>query len=85
MKTKLILASMLTVATLAAPALANDHDWKEKFTAADTNKDGVLNAAEWKAAGWSEDKWAKVDANADGRVTMAEKEAYKEAKHDDKH
>lgn len=81
MKTKLILASFVTAAALAAPAFANDHDWKDKFAAADSNKDGVLSAAEWKAAGWSEDKWVKVDANADGKVTLAEKEAYKAAKH----
>lgn len=81
---KIVLASALALA-FATPAFANDdHDVKEKFTAADTNKDGSLSPAEFKAA-WPDhaDKWAEVDANKDGKVTLAEKEAAHE-KHEDK-
>jgi hypothetical protein len=85
MKT-MILASALALA-VSAPALANEH-WdeskmKEKFEAADTNKDGALSPTEFKTA-WPDkaDKWAKLDANGDGKVTFEEKKAYKESKHE---
>lgn len=77
MKTKLILASAVTALAFATPTFANDtkHDVKEKFEAADSNSDGSLSPAEWKAAGWDNDKWSQVDSNKDGKVTLSEKEA----------
>ncbi len=77
MKTKLILASAIATMALTAPAFANNDkdDVQDKFEAADSNSDGSLTPAEWKAAGWDSDKWSHVDANKDGKVTLSEKEA----------
>lgn len=76
MKTTLILAA--TALAFATPAFANSDaaDMKTKFDAADTNKDGSLSPAEFKAA-WPDkaDKWAEIDANKDGKVTLQEKQA----------
>jgi len=87
MKTKLMLASAVA-ATLAlgAPAFANeagDKAVKEKFTAADTNKDGTLSQGEWDQA-WPEksDWYARADTNNDRKVTVAEKQAFHDSKKD---
>jgi hypothetical protein len=84
---KLILASIATAMAAATPAFAHDEgDVKTKFEAADTNKDGALTPAEFKAA-WPDhaDKWAEVDANKDGKVTLEEKQAAHDRMDHEKH
>jgi len=38
----------------------------------DTNKDGVVDKAEWVAAGRRAERFALVDANKDGKITVEE-------------
>jgi hypothetical protein len=87
MKNTFILASAAAALAITAPAFAGDHseaDYKAKFEAADTNKDGALDKAEWNAKVQSESakKWTKADANSDGKVTWEEKKAMWDKKHD---
>ena len=69
----LMIAALLT----AAPALAQTppppggHGGKF-WEATDTNKDGVLTAEEWAAAGRRPEGFAMMDANKDGKVTREE-------------
>lgn len=46
------------------------------FDSVDTNKDGVLTQAEWKASGRDPKGFAMMDANGDGKVTRAEGQAF---------
>ena len=41
----------------------------------DTNSDGVVDKAEWTAAGRPEERFAMVDANKDGKLTLDELKA----------
>ncbi len=45
------------------------------FDTVDTNRDGVMSAAEWKASGRQPQGFLMMDANGDGRVTRAEADA----------
>jgi Ca2+-binding EF-hand superfamily protein len=45
---------------------------RDEFVAADTNKDGKWSRDEWKAAGFDERVFDKLDTNKDGFVTRAE-------------
>lgn len=38
----------------------------------DTNSDGVVDKAEWTAQGRPEDRFAMMDADKDGKITLAE-------------
>lgn len=59
----------LAVLALAAPALAQPGRF---FDAVDTNRDGVMSAAEWKASGRPPEGFRMMDTNRDGKVTRAE-------------
>jgi hypothetical protein len=54
----------------AAPAGANEA--RAKLIAADTNKDGKWDKAEWLAAGRRESGFQMLDADTDGFVSQAE-------------
>lgn len=69
----LILAAALTLAATAGvaqpaapPALATI------FKAWDTDGDGAVSKAEWVAAGRPAERFDLIDADKDGKVTMAE-------------
>ncbi len=77
---KLKLATLAIVAAaLAAPALAQTPPTPEeraaRFDAADKNKDGKLDKAEWtttlpeQAQAMADQIWGRVDADGDGSVT----------------
>lgn len=55
-------------------AMAQDASAKarEMFIKADTNQDGALSLEEWKAAGRRDRGFAMIDADKDGKVTLAE-------------
>jgi hypothetical protein len=75
MKTQMI-AMALAGAGLAfagsAGAQPTAEEAKAKFAAADTDHDGALSAAEWKAAGRRDRGFAMADADKDGKVTPEE-------------
>ena len=77
---KLKLATLAIVAAaLAAPALAQTpltpEERAARFDAADKNKDGKLDKAEWtttlpeQAQAMADQIWGRVDADGDGSVT----------------
>jgi hypothetical protein len=77
---KLKLATLaIAAAALAAPALAQTPPTPEeraaRFDAADKNKDGKLDKAEWtttlpeQAQAMADQIWGRVDADGDGSVT----------------
>jgi hypothetical protein len=70
---RLALAALM----IATPALAQQPAGQpgKFFDATDTNKDGVLTAAEWQAAGRNPEGFAMMDSNKDGKVTKAEGQA----------
>lgn len=74
-----ISALTVSLALTAGSAFAGDH-WKDKFDAADTNKDGALSMAEWNAE--SNEMFNTLDTNKDGKVTWEEKKAHKQDSHD---
>jgi len=70
----------VVVASLAAPALAQQtpptpEERAARFDAADKNKDGKLDKAEWtttlpeQAQAMADQIWARVDQDGDGSVT----------------
>lgn len=63
-------------ALIAAPALAQDaprpSDPAEIIKLMDTDKDGAISKEEWVAAGRREQRFARVDADGDGKVTIEE-------------
>ena len=79
------------LAAAALPAQATEgksHPTKKHtssaFAKADANHDGVLSAAELKAAKHGKNssvKFTKMDSNGDGQVTLAEYKAYQSAHH----
>jgi len=78
MKLKLVTLAIVAAA-LAAPALAQTPPTPEeraaRFDAADKNKDGKLDKAEWtttlpeQAQAMADQIWGRVDADGDGSVT----------------
>lgn len=62
----------LLIATLAVAAGAAQAQPGRFFDAVDTNGDGVITAAEWKASGRPPQGFAMMDSNRDGKVTRAE-------------
>jgi hypothetical protein len=78
---RMLLAALATCATLAAgAALAQEGPPpgmrmpapEDIFKRWDANSDGVVDKAEWTAAGRPEDRFAMIDANKDGKVTLDE-------------
>jgi hypothetical protein len=73
---------LLAIAALAAPALAQPTPEQRVaaaeaqvdglFTRSDANGDGLLSAAEWQAAGRTDQAFLMMDANGDRQVTRAE-------------
>jgi Ca2+-binding EF-hand superfamily protein len=62
-----------TLATLAAgSALAQMPSPEKIHKAWDKNADGAVDKAEWVAAGRKEERFALVDADGDGKVTVDE-------------
>ena len=51
---------------------------RERFAAMDTDHDGRISRAEWRAAGRHERRFAMMDADHDGYVTMDEVKAGRE-------
>lgn len=73
MRRKLIAAAFVTLTTLAAgSAMAQMPAPEDMFKAWDKNADGVVDKAEWVAAGRKEERFAMVDANNDGKITVDE-------------
>ncbi len=69
----LTIAALLAAATSAAAQDAPAAPKKlPTFAASDADKDGSLNKAEWDASGRIPQRFAKVDANSDGKVTSEE-------------
>jgi hypothetical protein len=66
----LALASAALLAPLAAEAQMPSPEKIHK--AWDKNADGVVDKAEWVAAGRKEERFAKVDADGDGKITVEE-------------
>lgn len=68
--------ALLTALTSPALASAQSEEAvakaKAMFAQADTDKDGALSAAEWKAAGRRDRGFKMIDANADGKLTPDE-------------
>jgi hypothetical protein len=62
----------LAALLLAAPALAQPGRF---FDTVDTNRDGVMSEAEWKASGRPPEGFRMMDLNRDGKVTRAEGQA----------
>lgn len=88
MKRMLITAALLTAAT-AAQAQTPTPEQKAKaeaaaaqLMAADANKDGKWDKAEWKAAGRRPIAFDKVDTNKDGFVSKDELKAAAAARAD---
>lgn len=70
---KLFVASAALVLTgIAAQASAQAPDVGKLFNAWDSNRDGALTLTEWTAAGREEDGFHRVDADHDGKITLAE-------------
>ncbi|ALL13789.1 hypothetical protein [Caulobacter henricii] len=73
MRRTIIAAALASITTLAAgAAMAQMPPPAEIIKAWDKNADGVVDKAEWVAAGRPEDRFAMVDADHDGKVTADE-------------
>ena len=73
MRRTLIAAALASLTTLAAgAAMAQMPAPAEIIKAWDKNADGVVDKAEWVAAGRPEDRFAMVDADKDGKITAEE-------------
>ncbi|WP_448582175.1 EF-hand domain-containing protein [Thermaurantiacus sp.] len=59
----------VAILLLATPALAQPGKF---FDIVDTNRDGAISAAEWKASGRPPEGFRMMDTNRDGKVTRAE-------------
>ncbi len=77
MKYKLLVLA-IGVAAFAAPTFAQQPDREAVFTAADKNKDGKLDKAEWmstlpeQAKAAADQLWGRLDADGDGFITKAQ-------------
>lgn len=78
---RMLLAALATCATVAAgAALAQEGPPpgmrmpapEDIFKRWDTNSDSVVDKAEWTAAGRPEDRFAMIDVDKDGKVTLDE-------------
>jgi len=71
------LAAVPLFAQTSAPATSEARSEKqaERFKAADTNRDGALDRAEWEAQRRANDPFSRADANKDGRLSEAEMQA----------
>ncbi|GFE77821.1 hypothetical protein NTCA1_54700 [Novosphingobium sp. TCA1] len=70
--TLLILGASLPFAAAHAQDPAAADKARDAFMKVDTNSDGALDLAEWKAAGRRERGFTMIDANKDGKVTPEE-------------
>lgn len=74
-----LVALAALAAVIATPALAEHggkHGKGHMFERADTNKDGAISQAEFRAKG--DAMFGKLDANKDGKITKAESDAARE-------
>jgi hypothetical protein len=76
-----VLATVVSSVLLGAAAQAGDYKMtKEQFTAADTDRDGSLTLAEAQAgAPKLAEKFASLDANGDGKLSVEEWSAHSKA------
>ncbi|WP_343698968.1 EF-hand domain-containing protein [Caulobacter sp.] len=75
MTRRMIVAALVGVGLLAAMSAAaqpSPEQAKAMFAQIDTNKDGALSAAEWKAAGRRDRGFEMADTNKDGKITPEE-------------
>jgi hypothetical protein len=73
MRRHLIATALASLAALTAgSALAQMPSPEKIFKAWDKNADGGIDKAEWIAAGRKEARFAKADADADGKITLEE-------------
>ena len=63
------------IAAVAVPAFAQMPPPADIVKAWDKDGDGAVSKEEWVAAGRPEERFAMVDANKDGKVTVDELEA----------
>lgn len=79
---KALMMTVMALAVVSAPAMANTKDMDkkidEKFSKYDANNDGSISASEQETA--ADEKFADADTNGDGSVTKAEMKAHWEAK-----
>lgn len=72
MRRKIALALASLAALTAGSAMAQMPSPEKIHKAWDKNADGVVDKAEWVAAGRKEERFAKVDADGDGKITVDE-------------
>lgn len=81
---RMLLAALATCATVVAgAALAQEGPPpgmrmpapEDIFKRWDANGDGVVDKAEWTAAGRPEDRFAMIDADKDGKISLDEMKA----------
>jgi hypothetical protein len=83
MRTIRIATVVSSVLLASAAAYAGDSATKEKWSAADTDRDGQLTLAEARAGMPAvADKFASIDANGDGKISGDEFRAYHKASGD---
>ncbi len=76
MRRKIAALALVTLAALSAgSALAQMPSPEKIHKAWDKNADGGIDKAEWVAAGRKEERFAKADADGDGKVTLDELKA----------
>jgi Ca2+-binding EF-hand superfamily protein len=73
MRRKIAALALTTLTALAASSAMAQMPSPDKIHKAwDKNADGVVDKAEWVAAGRKEDRFAKVDTDGDGKITVEE-------------
>lgn len=77
-RTLIVALASLTTLAAGGVALAQDGPPRQMpapediFKRWDTNSDGAVDKAEWTAQGRPEDRFAMIDADKDGKITIAE-------------